>query len=164
MTREAGGHRVQRVPHNERNGRVHTSTVTVAVVSRGRSESTFRESDCVVEFFSGTGAGGQHRNKKQTSARVTHSPTGMIATAQSRSREANVRAALAELKRRVDTGREVSYNSAVNDNRRTQVGSGMRGDKVRTYRFRDDRVEDHRSGATCRCSEFMRGEVNKLWR
>lgn len=162
---EAGGHRIQRVPKNERNGRVHTSTVTVAVVRLGEGASrTFDESDCRVEFFSGTGAGGQHRNKKQNSARVTHVPTGEVAVAQSRSREANVRDAIAELKKRVDTSNFSRYNLTVNARRREQVGSGMRGDKVRTYRFRDDSVEDHRTGMKCRCSDFMNGDVHRLWK
>lgn len=165
--REGGGHRIQRVPPTERNGRVHTSTVTVAVLGSDaeidvrlflREPEHFR-----VEWFSGSGAGGQHRNKHQNSARLFHIPTGIKQERQGRSKESNLadakEAIIAELDRRVEAAR----HGFVSADRRQQVGSGMRGDKIRTYRFQDDTVVDHRTGKQARCGLVMRGQFELLW-
>lgn len=166
LEEEAGGHRVQRIPRNERKGRVHTSTVTVSVIrkSPGVSGEEFREDDVKLVFFSGTGAGGQHRNKKMNSVRATHVPTGVSVTRQSRNRDDNVREAMAEIKQRLAEVAARNSSERTNTVRRVQIGSGMRGDKVRTYRFRDDVVEDHRTGLRISCRDFMRGGVRQLWK
>jgi len=160
---EAGGHRVQRIPPTEKRGRVHTSTVTVSVVAQDERQSSFSERDISVEWFSGSGKGGQHRNKHQNSCRLTHLPTGTTKSAQTRSRENSYRLALEALRREIeglDSSQAVEGENAV---RRAQVGSGMRADKRRTYRERDDKVVDHISGRRCTYSQAMRGEFNRLW-
>lgn len=119
--------------------------------------------DLKIEWYSGTGAGGQHRNKHQNSCRITHLPTGTVATAQCRSRQNSYNEALAEIQRRVvDQIKEIN-GSAIAQNRRQQVGSGMRGDKIRTYRFQDDRVQDHRTGKSAKSSTVLKGNFDLLW-
>lgn len=149
LDNECGGHRIQRVPPTERKGRVHTSTVTVAVIDADAEirSVTIPDSELRVEWYSGTGAGGQHRNKHQNSCRIVHIPTGIISTSQCRSRQNSYEQALAEITKRVVDQIIQVQGSAVAQNRRLQVGSGMRGDKIRTYRFQDDRVQDHITGS-----------------
>lgn len=165
MDHESGGHRIQRIPPTERKGRVHTSTVTVAVMNeipikkcKERPLSEFR-----VEWFSGTGAGGQHRNKHQNSARVIHISTGFVETAQCRSRENSQKEALAGLNKRLD---EMEFEKAYNEiskDRKEKIGSGMRGDKIRTYRFQDDTVTDHISGKKAKLSKVLSGDFHLLY-
>ena len=131
LENEPGGHRIQRVPPTERKGRVHTSTVTVAVVDPQVISTVISEHDLEIEWFSGTGAGGQYRNKHQNSCRITHIPTGIVATAQCRSRENSYNEAMATIVNKVDNIVKTQYNNDVASNRREQVGSGMRGDKIR---------------------------------
>ena len=165
LDNEPGGHRIQRVPPTERKGRVHTSTVTVAVIdsTHVKSSVTISQCDLKIEWYSGTGAGGQHRNKTQNSCRITHIPSGEVATAQTRSRQNSLDLAMADIQQRVDNQQQRSYNSNIASNRRAQVGSGMRGDKIRTYRFQDDRVQDHNSELTAKCSTVLKGNFDLLW-
>lgn len=165
LDNEPGGHRIQRVPPTERKGRVHTSTVTVAVIDRmTETESVIiPDSDLRIEWYSGTGAGGQHRNKHQNSCRITHIPSGVVVTAQCRSRQNSLDSAMSELQLRLDTEAKRSYNNNIAINRKSQVGSGMRGDKIRTYRFQDDRVQDHISGLTAKCITVLKGNFDLLW-
>ena len=116
-----------------------------------------------VEWFRGSGAGGQHRNKHANSARVIHLPTGLKRECQGRKREANLREAMAALEADLDAMEAAGAHAAESSLRLSQVGSGMRGDKVRTYRFQDDRVHDHRTGRTARTSDVMRGKFRQLW-
>lgn len=165
LKQETGGHRIQRVPPTEKRGRTHTSTVTVAVVSSAlvAAESvTITDADTVTEWFSGTGKGGQHRNKHQNSCRLTHIPTGITVTAQCRKRTQSLSEARAELERRVQEQHRVAQSSHVDAIRSDQVGSGMRADKIRTYRFQDDRVKDHQTGRTAKASQVMRGRFDLL--
>lgn len=151
------------MPPTERNGRVHTSTVTVAVSELKDFVFKLKESDVQVSWFSGTGAGGQHRNKHQNSCRLTHVPTGAMATAQERSRQTSYAKAWSALEEKVGSG-VLSDNKADEDSLvRQQIGSGQRGDKTRTYRFRDDQVKDHTSGKTQSCARVMRGFFEELW-
>ena len=168
LLNEPGGHRLQRTPPSERRGRVHTSTITVAVlpVSNENLPASFRlaDPDISVEWFSGTGAGGQHRNKHQNSVRLTHLPSVITETSQQRSREASYKDALQRLTQRV-AEREASLLSGVRAGvRKTQVGSGMRGDKIRTYRFQDDTAHDHQSGKKASLERVMAGHFELLWR
>ena len=101
LDNEPGGHRIQRVPPTERKGRVHTSTVTVAVLDPSIAQTAIQDRDLRVEWYSGTGAGGQYRNKHQNSCRITHIPTGIQATAQCRSRENSYTEARAAIEQRV---------------------------------------------------------------
>lgn len=165
LDNEPGGHRIQRVPPTERKGRVHTSTVTVAVIDRieGIGPSSIPQSDLKIEWYSGTGAGGQHRNKHQNSCRITYIPSGVVATAQTRSRQSSYEQAMAAIQTAVDNSAERLYNSNIASDRKSQVGSGMRGDKIRTYRFQDDRVQDHISGKTSSVKKVMNGNFDLLW-
>lgn len=160
---ESGGHRIQRVPPTERKGRVHTSTVTVAIIDPEVTVVAFNEKDCDIDWFSGTGAGGQHRNKHQNSCRITHRPTGITAVAQCRSRTNSLAEAMSNIQQRLDSITESKYNKTVADDRKTQVGSGMRGDKIRTYRFQDDRVQDHLTNKTASVKKILAGNFDLLW-
>ena len=122
-----------------------------------------READLVVKWFSGTGAGGQHRNKKQNSCRLTHVPSGIVVTAQTRDRKSSLAQATKELRERVDKLTRSGYSKRVEIERSTQRGSGMRGDKIRTYRFQDDSVTDHRTNRSAKASRVMRGAFDLLW-
>jgi len=153
------------VPTTERKGRVHTSTVTVAVIDRSTEMGSvsIAFNDLKIEWYSGTGAGGQYRNKHQNSCRITHLPTGIVAKAECRSRQNSLNEAMAELQRRVDLKRERSYTSSIALDRKQQVGTGMRGDKIRTYRFQDDQVTDHQTGLSSSCIKVMKGNIDQLW-
>ena len=125
--------------------------------------TTIKESDLKIEWYSGTGAGGQHRNKCQNSCRITHIPSGIMATAQSRSRQNSQAEAVATIQQRVDEISKASYNSGIASDRKQQVGSGMRGDKIRTYRFQDDVVKDHVSDKTASVKKVLNGNFDLLW-
>lgn len=160
---ESGGHRIQRVPPTERKGRVHTSTVTVAVIDPAEVTTVVKESDLRIEWYSGTGAGGQHRNKHQNSCRITHIPTGTVATAQCRSRQNSLDQALSTIHKTVDGMVKNQYNNSIASDRRQQVGSGMRGDKIRTYRFQDDVVKDHVTNKSNSVKRVLGGNFDLLW-
>lgn len=158
FAREAGGHRWQRVPPNERRGRVHTSTVTVVVldpVAKAHAQLDLREVD--IKKTLGTGPGGQHRNKTESCVIATHRPSGLAVRVDMRSQHQSLTTALAILAARLDEARERSASAIRNAERRAQAGSGMRGDKVRTYREQDDRVTDHRTGKTWSLAGWLRG-------
>ena len=166
MQKEAGGHRIQRIPPTEKRGRVHTSTVTVSVIDPNiqldtkyslRGEDHYR-----FEWFSGTGAGGAHRNKSKNCSRVIHIPTGIKQEVQGRKREANKKEALAALNKILDNKASAERAGVFGAERKEQVGSGMRGDKFRTYRVQEDQVIDHRTGARAKCSKVMRGRFDLL--
>lgn len=161
---ETGGHRIQRVPFNERQGRVHTSTCTVAVIEfQPQVDVQIPKYEIEVQWFSGTGAGGQHRNKHANSARLRHIPTGIVTTAQCRSRENSFSQAYDELHRLVCAWKSRASHESVALDRKAMVGTGMRGDKIRTYRFQDDRVKDDRTGLSAPCSKVMKGGFDLLW-
>lgn len=167
MDNECGGHRIQRVPPTERKGRVHTSTVTVAVIDSGEqslSSEPIPYCDLKIEWYSGTGAGGQHRNKHQNSCRITHIPSGVVATAQTRSRQSSYDQALTAIQNAVDSSLKRHYNSSIACERKQQVGSGMRGDKIRTYRFQDDVVKDHVTNKSSSVKKILSGNFDLLWR
>jgi len=163
LENEAGGHRIQRIPPTERKGRVHTSTVTVAIIDPEIPTLTFRDEDFKIEWYSGTGAGGQHRNKHQNSCRITYIPTGQIATAQHRSRVNSLEEAKAALIEQLTKGNYLDKKASLAVERKSQVGSGMRGDKIRTYRFQDDVVKDHITGKSGSVKQVMRGNFDIMW-
>jgi peptide chain release factor 1 len=157
---EPGGHRWQRVPETERRGRVHTSTVTVAVLSEAtHGDVVLREDDVDIETMRGSGAGGQHRNKTDSAVRAHHRPTGIEVRCESeRSQHRNRELAMRVLAARVaDAARTVVQGDRAADRRR-QVGSGMRGDKRRTIRVQDGHVTDHVDGRTWRFKSYERGD------
>lgn len=167
LSNEPGGHRIQRVPPTERKGRVHTSTVTVAVIdleiAKDARTSALADSDFQIEWYSGTGAGGQHRNRHMNSCRMTHVPTGIVKTAQCRSRQNSFDEARSALLQTLTAMHNDTNNQKIASDRKQQVGSGMRGDKRRTYRFQDDSVTDDVTGKKTTTTKFMKGFVDVLW-
>lgn len=123
----------------------------------------FNATDFKVEWYSGTGAGGQHRNKHQNSCRITHIPTDSVATAQCRSRENSLNEAKTAILARINGRLSQAHSEAQASERKSQVGTGERGDKIRTYRFQDNVVKDHRTGKTAQTSKVMAGFFDLLW-
>ncbi len=154
------------MPPTERKGRVHTSTVTVAVIDRTTEIGSvaINQNDLKIEWYSGTGAGGQYRNKHQNSCRITHLPTGITAKAECRSRQNSLSEAMTAIQNQLDESVKRSYNNNIASDRKRQVGSGMRGDKIRTYRFQDDVVQDHVSGLKSSVKRVLSGNFDLLWR
>lgn len=163
LEKEAGGHRIQRIPPTERKGRVHTSTVTVAITDPTIRKVDYRESDFRIEWYSGTGCGGQFRNKHQNSCRMTHVPTGQTATAQCRSRQNSLEQAKKSLINTLQSAHYTQAKADLNFTRKNQVGSGMRGDKIRTIRFQDNTVLDHRTNKRMTADMYMKGYMDRLW-
>jgi peptide chain release factor 1 len=143
---------------------VHTSTVTVAVTDvEQTSEFIIDNNDIEIQWFSGSGNGGQNKNKHDNSCRLIHLPTNIVKTAQSRDRKSSYKNAYDAL---IEQLKEKYINSslhAVNSIRKLQIGSGMRADKVRTFRFQDDSVVDHRTNKKVRCKDIMKGNFDLLW-
>lgn len=157
---ESGGHRWQRTPPNEKRGRVHTSTITVAVLAApARVDLAIRSDDVDVETMRGSGAGGQHRNKTDSAVRARHRPTGIEVRCESeRSQHLNRDLAMRVLAARVAEQSRQAAQGERDADRRRQVGSGMRGDKRRTVRTQDDQVTDHVDGRTWRFKAYARGD------
>lgn len=163
---EAGGQRIQRVPSNDRHGRVHSSTVTVAVLDEQRAATVYdRRSpdDFELAWFSGSGSGGQHRNKTQNCVRLRHLPSGLVRTAQTRSRENSHQQAMTALLAELDRLAAAAAGQSENARRRQQVGSGERSDRHRTWAFQRDVVEDYRTGRSMRCADALKGHLDRLW-
>jgi len=160
---EAGGHRWQRVPPTEQNGRRHSSTFTVAVLTASEETSEFDESEIEFEATIGHGPGGQHRNKTATAIRATHKGTGIVVFIQSeRSQQANKQRAIEIIRDRVIEIRSGESHGKQNSTRKTQIGSGERSDKIRTVQEQNDRVLDHRTGRQCNVAAYRKGEIWKL--
>ena len=156
--------RMQRVPPTEKRGRVHTSTVTVAILDSSPAQNpTFDIQDIRVEWFSGHGKGGQHRNKHMNSCRLIHTPTGIVTTSQTRSRTNSYENALLSLKQQLQELSRSHAHHMHNCDRQHQIGSGERGDKIRTMRFQDDQVVDHRTNRSISAEKFMQGHMYLLW-
>jgi peptide chain release factor 1 len=161
---EAGGHRWQRIPPTEKRGRVHTSTVTVSVTDPTVAQAfELKEKDLSLSWYSGSGSGGQHRNKHQNCARLTHVPSGITVTAQTRSRENSLQQARAALVERLQTDHAAYQHNTFAQQKKSQVGSGQRGDKIRTYRLQHDEVCDHRTDKRINCRQLERGFIDLLW-
>ena len=156
---EAGGHRWQRIPPTEKKGRVQTSTVTVAVLDPNvQSQFKLDESELEIQTTRGTGPGGQHRNKTDSCVVITHVPTKIRVRADMKSQKQSRQIALKIITAKLaDNQREAEQKGRASI-RRNQVGSGMRGDKIRTYRARDNLVVDNRTGQTWKLRKWIRGE------
>ena len=162
---ESGVHRVQRVPETETQGRIHTSTVTVAVMPEAEEvEFELDPKDLRIDTFRSSGAGGQHINKTSSAIRVTHLPTGMVVECQDqRSQRENKDRALKVLRSRLLQQKQAAYDEAYNAQRQSQVGSGDRSEKIRTYNFPQDRVTDHRIGLTLRnLQSVLDGDLDRV--
>ena len=162
---ESGVHRVQRVPETESQGRVHTSTATVAVLPEVEDvEVNIDEKDLRVDTLRSSGAGGQHVNKTESCIRLTHIPTGIVVLCQDeRSQTKNREKAMKVLKSRLYDYYQSQYEKEYADNRRSQVGTGDRSERIRTYNFPQGRVTDHRIGLTLHSIDnFMMGDIEEM--
>jgi peptide chain release factor 1 len=162
---ESGGHRVQRVPTTEAQGRVHTSTATVVVLPEAQEvELEIDEKDIRIDIYHSGGAGGQNVNKVATAVRMTHIPTGIVVQCQDeRSQLKNRVKAMSVLRSRLLAAKEEEQSAQISDARRTQVGSGERAEKIRTYNYKDDRVTDHRVGYTRHnLPAFLNGDLDDV--
>ncbi len=162
---ESGVHRVQRVPETESQGRVHTSTATVAVLPEATDvEVHIDEKDLRVDTLRSSGAGGQHINKTESCIRLTHIPTGIVVLCQDeRSQTKNREKAMKVLKSRLYEFYQSQADKEYSENRRSQVGTGDRSERIRTYNFPQGRVTDHRIGLTVHnINEFIMGDIDEM--
>ena len=162
---ESGVHRVQRVPVTESGGRIHTSTATVAVLPEADpTDVVINPKDLRIDLFRSSGAGGQHINKTTSAIRITHIPTGIVVTCQDeRSQFQNKAKAMAVLQSRLWAMARESDSNAENDARRSQVGTGDRSERIRTYNYHQGRVTDHRIGLTLyRLNDILAGDLDEI--
>ena len=162
---ESGVHRVQRVPETESGGRVHTSTATVAVLPEmEEAEVDIRPEDIEMQVFRSSGAGGQHINKTSSAVRLIHKPSGIVVSCQEeRSQVQNREKCMQMLASKLYEIEQEHINSAVTSERRSQVGTGMRNERIRTYNFPQGRVTDHRIGLTLyKIDAIMDGNLDEL--
>lgn len=165
LKHESGVHRVQRVPETESGGRIHTSTCTVAVLPQvDEVEFALDPNDLRIDTFRSSGAGGQHINKTESAIRITHLPTGTVVECQDqRSQHKNKDRALSILRARLYEQAVQAQQDAIAGQRRGQVGTGMRNERIRTYNFPQGRVTDHRIGLTIyKIDSVMNGDLDEI--
>jgi peptide chain release factor 1 len=163
---ESGVHRVQRVPATETQGRIHTSTVTVAVLPEAEEvDVQINEGDLRIDTYRASGAGGQHVNKTDSAVRITHLPTGIVVAMQEeKSQHKNRAKAMKVLRARLYDAQRTAADSARAADRRSQVGTGDRSERIRTYNFPQGRVTDHRIGLTLhKIDRVMLGEFDEIF-
>lgn len=162
---ESGVHRVQRVPETETQGRIHTSTVTVAVLPEAEDvEIEINPADLQIDTFRSSGAGGQHINKTESAIRITHLPTGLIVECQDeRSQHKNREKAMKVLRSRLYEAKQREQESKIASERRSQVGTGDRSERIRTYNYPQSRVSDHRIGLTLyHLEQILNGDLDQV--
>ena len=162
---ESGVHRVQRVPETESQGRVHTSTATVAILPEMEdAEVEINEKDIRLDLFRSSGAGGQKVNKTESAIRITHFPTGIVVSCQDeRSQTQNKEKAFAMLRAKLFDYYQQQKESEYSQNRKNQVGTGDRSERIRTYNFPQGRVTDHRIGLSLyNIGAFMDGDIDEM--
>jgi peptide chain release factor 1 len=158
-----GNHRWQRVPPTERKGRIHTSSITVAILEENEyKEVELHPSEYRLETTRGTGNGGQHKNTTDSCVVVTHEATGLKVVRDGRNQHKNKEDALKELKRRVNEFYRTGHTSEEVEERREQIGKGDRSDKRRTYRVKDGVVVDHLTNKTASLKDILRGKIELL--
>ncbi len=162
---ESGVHRVQRVPETETSGRIHTSTVTVAVLPEADEvELEINPADLQIDTYRSSGAGGQHVNKTESAIRITHIPTGTVVECQDeRSQHKNREKAMRVLRSRLYEKMMAEQNDAIASDRRAQVGTGDRSERIRTYNYPQGRVTDHRIGLTLyKLEQVLNGDLDEI--
>ena len=161
---ESGVHRVQRVPETEAQGRIHTSAATVAVLPEPEDvEVEINDGDIRIDTYRSSGAGGQHVNKTDSAVRITHLPTGIVVTSSEKSQHQNRAKAMKVLKARLYDRQREAVDSARADARKSQVGSGDRSERIRTYNFPQGRITDHRINLTLyNLPKALEGEIDEL--
>lgn len=162
---ESGVHRVQRVPETESSGRIHTSTVTVAVLPEvDEVEVEINPDDLQIDTYRSSGAGGQHVNKTESAIRITHIPTGIVVACQDeRSQHKNREAAMKMLRSRLYEKMERERSKSIAADRKSQVGTGDRSERIRTYNFPQGRMTDHRIGLTLyKLEQIMNGDLDEV--
>ena len=165
MKFESGSHRVQRVPKTETQGRVHTSTATVLVMPEAEEvDIDIDPKDLRIDTYRSSGAGGQHINKTDSAVRITHIPTGIVATSQDgRSQHDNRAKAMQSLRTRVYEAKLREEEEKLGNERRNKIGSGDRAEKIRTYNYPQNRVTDHRIGLTIQqLDRIMEGKLEPI--
>lgn len=162
---ESGVHRVQRVPETETQGRIHTSTVTVAVLPEAEDvEVEINPADLQIDTFRASGAGGQHINKTESAIRITHIPTGVVVECQDeRSQYKNKDKAMKVLKSRLLEAKMQEQTDEMAQKRKSQVGTGDRSERIRTYNYPQGRMTDHRIGLTLyRLEDILNGDIDEV--
>ncbi|MCC8195944.1 MAG: peptide chain release factor 1 [Ruminococcus sp.] len=162
---ESGVHRVQRVPETESQGRIQTSTATVAVLPEAENvELNIDDKDLKIDVFRASGAGGQHINKTESAVRITHLPTGMVVECQDeRSQQKNKDRAMKVLCSRLLEMKQEEQDKAIAGERRSQIGTGDRSERIRTYNFPEGRVSDHRIGLTLyKLDSILNGDLDEV--
>ena len=161
---ESGVHRVQRVPATEAGGRIHTSAATVAVLPEVEDvEIEVEDKDIRIDTYRSSGAGGQHVNKTDSAVRITHLPTGIVVTSSEKSQHQNRAKAMKVLKARLYDQQRQALDDARSENRKSQVGSGDRSERIRTYNFPQGRVSDHRINLTVyNLPQVLEGDMDEV--
>jgi peptide chain release factor 1 len=162
---EMGTHRVQRVPETEASGRIHTSAATVAVLPEPEDvEIEINPQDLRIDVYRSSGAGGQHVNVTDSAVRITHIPTGVVVSCQDeRSQHKNKAKAMRVLRARILEAKEEEYRRTISEQRKKQVGSGDRSEKIRTYNFSENRVTDHRINLSIyNLANILEGEIEGI--
>lgn len=161
---ESGVHRVQRVPTTEAGGRIHTSAATVAVLPEVEDvEIDIQDKDIRIDTFRASGSGGQHVNKTDSAVRITHFPSGIVVTSSEKSQHVNRDKAMKNLRVRLYDQQRQAKDNARSDARKSQVGSGDRSERIRTYNFPQGRVTDHRIGLTLHSlPQILEGDIDPL--
>ena len=165
MKYEGGVHRVQRIPKTEKSGRIHTSTVTVAVLAKPKkAEMRMNPSDLKTDFFKASGPGGQYVNKRMTAVRITHLPSGIVVSCQTeRNQLQNKENAMSVLEAKILEKKQREEQEKMSGNRKAQIHTAMRAEKIRTYNFPQDRITDHRIKKSWRnIEEIMDGKLEKI--